>query len=181
MWYRGTLFRSTLEADWAATFDEYDWFWEYEPVAVKTSAGPYLCDFYLPNQRAWCEAKGPHNERIEKPAALQSSLAVAVATDPWDWRRLPLVVILRPSGPGQTAQWEGAESNQAIAVAKCPECQSLGFMDYNSHWACRRGCNNGGENKFWKLPGGDIYWPGELPFYRAPRPTGGKAQPEAKR
>lgn len=41
--YNGTHFRSTLEAKWAAFFDELEWPWEYEPF----STGDYIPDFAL--------------------------------------------------------------------------------------------------------------------------------------
>lgn len=165
MTYRGTKFRSTLEANWAATFDHLGWYWWYEPEAVKIDKEPYLCDFFLPYQRVWCEVKGPHDERIRKPGALQKALR----PDPWDvWR--PIVVILRPPGPGDTCVWEAVDDSQQIVVASCPECGHHCFMDWNGVWACRHGCRNGNVNKFWMLdPVCGVYWPGELEFVRARR------------
>jgi hypothetical protein len=165
MEYNGTKFRSTLEADWAATFDTLRWHWQYEPVAVKTVVGEaYLCDFHLPNQRVWCEVKGPHNERLDKVRDFYET----VEPDPWDIEK-PLVVILRPAGPGNVAMWEPVAREQHIVLATCPECLHHCFMDYNGVWACRRGCRNGGENKFWTLGDGALYWPGEIRFARTPR------------
>jgi hypothetical protein len=166
MSYRGTRFRSTLEADWAATFDSLGWHWEYEPIAVQLAGGgAYLCDFHLPTQRVWCEVKGPHDERLDKTHAFYRQLD----PDPWDIVR-PLVVILRAAGPGDVATWHGVSEDQEIVVATCPECQHHCFMDYNGIWACRRGCRNGGENKFWRLDGGALYSSGCIHFSRAPRP-----------
>jgi len=125
--YRGTLFRSTLEADWAATFDHLEWHWEYEPVAVELPDGTqYRPDFFLPAQRVWAEVKGPHNERIKKPADLQRALYVE--GEQWAWSS-DLVVVLRPPGPGEAATWEGALPDQSIVVVHCPECQHYSFMD----------------------------------------------------
>lgn len=160
--YRGTLFRSTLEADWAAMFDRLDWYWEYEPVALKLPDGTnYRADFRLPSQRVWAEVKGPHNERISKPVALQAGLG----HDEWEWGA-DLVVILRPPGPGEAAQWHGVYGHQDIVIALCPECEHYGFMDYNGLWSCRRHLKLG-KNKFWNQPGGGLFWPGDLGFVRA--------------
>jgi len=163
-WYRGTQFRSRLEADWAATFDHLEWYWEYEPVAVQLPDGTnYLPDFFLPSQRVWCEVKGPHNERIKKPAQLQE----AVNYDEFD-PASGLVVVLRPAGPGEAAQWEGTHPGQAIVMTLCPGCGHYGFMDHNGTWSCRRHLRVQREpNKFWIAPGGALYWPGDLPFIRA--------------
>lgn len=163
--YRGTSFRSTLEADWAATFDELGWHWEYEPVAVSLPSGEnYRPDFYLPTQRVWCEVKGPHNERLKKTVDLQDGLGY----DEWEWAS-DLVVVLRPPGPGEMAQWSGTRDDQDIVVARCPECEHYCFMDYNGLWSCRRHLRTQREpNKFWMTPGGALYWPGEIGFVRAP-------------
>ncbi|MDP9144408.1 MAG: hypothetical protein M3N43_06890 [Actinomycetota bacterium] len=69
--YAQTLFRSTLEADWAATLDHLAIAWEYEPEAVQLPSGDYYRpDFYLPEMATWLEVKGPHDERIDKTREL---------------------------------------------------------------------------------------------------------------
>lgn len=80
--YKGTCFRSKLEARWAAIFDVLDWAdqdedrrrylytWQYEPQGFllpacgvegcdKHPERPYLPDFYLPYLGLWVEVKGP--------------------------------------------------------------------------------------------------------------------------
>jgi hypothetical protein len=58
--YNGVVFRSRLEARWAALFDHYKLKWVYEPDAFHTESGPYLPDFYLPSLNAYVEVKpGP--------------------------------------------------------------------------------------------------------------------------
>lgn len=166
MVYAGVRFRSTLEADWAATFDALDWFWSYEPEAACVDGVNYLCDFYLSTMRVWAEVKGPHDERLDKTQALYRAL------DPDAWYPdRPLVVILRPPGPGATAVWEPITDGQDIVITRCPDCEHLTFMDAEGAWQCRR-CYYGGhphhDNKFWRK---ECYRSGELPFTRAPRPT----------
>lgn len=69
--YAQTLFRSTLEADWAATLDSLKIAWEYEPEAIQLPSGDhYRPDFYLPECATWLEVKGPHDERIGKTREL---------------------------------------------------------------------------------------------------------------
>lgn len=46
--YRGVVFRSRLEARWAAYFDLLGLPWQYEPKAFRLPSGTYLPDFYLP-------------------------------------------------------------------------------------------------------------------------------------
>lgn len=166
MTYRGTVFRSTLEADWAATFDELGWGWSYEPVALRVDNGPgYLCDFHLPALDAWCEVKGPHDQRLDKTHAF----AKALDTDGLDLRK-PLVVILRPAGPGNAATWESAMPGQNIVIAHCPSCDGYTFLDTEGVWVCRRCYYGQGldhDNKFWRR---EHYVSGGLVFQRAPRP-----------
>jgi hypothetical protein len=131
--YRGTRFRSTLEADWAATFDSMGWYWQYEPEAVRLRSGEfYRPDFYLPATRVWCEVKGPHNERLDKAIELQETLNY----DAYSWETA-LVVILRAPGPGDVAVWHGTNALQDIVLVRCSECDHYCFMDYDGIWACR--------------------------------------------
>lgn len=162
--YRGTRFRSTLEADWAATFDMLGWYWEYEPEAIRLPGGErYRPDFYLPTQRTYCEVKGPHNERIAKPAGLQAALGY---DDGFDWA-IDLVVILRAPGPGHMAMWEkSTELGQDVVIIRCRECGHYGFMDHNGLWSCRRHLRTDAEPKPWLAPGA-LYSPGEIDFRRA--------------
>lgn len=175
--YRGVRFASTLEADWAATFDFFGWKWQYEPEGLQLEDGQwYRPDFYLPAQRVWCEVKGPHNERISKPASLQSSLDY----DAFDWES-ELVVVLRPPEPsgvgGEAAQWENTAAGQDIVIVLCPECGHHCFMDFEGIWSCRIHRREQPEpNKFWTDPNGGIWESGELPFARAPRDRPGPQQ-----
>lgn len=148
--YRGTRFRSTLEADWAATFDSMGWYWQYEPSAVKLLNGElYRPDFCLPGQRVWCEVKGPHNERLDKAVLLQKTLQ----GDAYDWESW-LVVILRPPGPGEVAVWHGTNALQDIVLVRCWECDHYCFMDYDGIRACRHHISKGmTPNSPWKNGG----------------------------
>lgn len=174
--YRDTRFRSTLEADWAATFDAFGegWYWEYEPAAVQVGEISYRPDFHLPEQRVWCEVKGPHGLRVDKPLAVARVFGANQGAegpdgDPYDLNR-PIIVLLRPPGPGETCVWEEANPDQHLVIALCPECDRYGWLDYNGIWVCRYGCRNGGENKFWTLKDHCGYYrPRELPFTRVPR------------
>lgn len=167
MEYGGQRFRSTLEADWAATLNSLGIAWEYEPIALQFGDTQYLPDFRLPTLRVWAEVKGPLDERIDKPRDLQAELNRSVE-DEWAWTR-ELVVILRPAGYGNTALWQGADDSHEIALVLCPNCEHFGFMDFAGDRRCRRYCKNK-TDKFWNEPTGDIFWPGDIPFVRAPRP-----------
>lgn len=119
-WYKDTLFRSTLEADWAAMFDALGWYWEYEPEAVALPDGTrYRPDFRLPAQKVWCEVKGPHNERLEKAVALQDALHY----DEFEWGN-DLVVILRPPGGGEYAQWGALGARRTSSSSSVPSAST---------------------------------------------------------
>jgi hypothetical protein len=69
--YRGTQFRSELEAGWARTLDHLGTEWEYEQRACKLPSGTfYLPDFWLPAIRTFIEVKGTHGQRRHKPQEL---------------------------------------------------------------------------------------------------------------
>lgn len=112
--YRGVRFRSTLEADWAATLDSLDIAWEYEPEAVQLPSGEfYRPDFYLPECTTWLEVKGPHDERIDKVRELGAvaehypgcdriprpdELCLTAWTDE-EWDRIGRALAAAPDGP----------------------------------------------------------------------------------
>lgn len=172
MTYEGVHFRSTLEADWAATLDRYNIKWIYEPEAYRINNINYLPDFFMPEIRVWAEVKGPLNERIEKAVEFQKAIDayhVLDFDDDWDLERQHLV-ILRPDMRGKCS-WEAAGSDRNIVMMLCPRCERFGFMDFNGPWRCRYGCESL-INKFWEAPGGGDFISGELDFFKAPRPFG---------
>ncbi|WP_318209438.1 MULTISPECIES: hypothetical protein [unclassified Streptomyces] len=64
--YGNTMFRSRLEADWAATLDVNGIAWQYEPETISLEPGAlYLPDFWLPDLGTWIEVKGPGIPRTE--------------------------------------------------------------------------------------------------------------------
>lgn len=74
--YRGTTFRSALEASWAATLDTLGVTWEYEPETITLPSGArYVPDFRLPEIGAWLEVKGPGVPRVEKAFEFGESLS----------------------------------------------------------------------------------------------------------
>ena len=129
--YNGVRMASTLEADWACTFDSIGWEWSYEPIGLRLSDGQlYRCDFYLPGQRAWCEVKGPHDLRIDKPLVLWRDLR----GDGSDSRE-PLVFIGREAIRG-TAVIERADGSP-MAIAECDRCDRYTLVDLDGAWNCR--------------------------------------------
>lgn len=163
--YSGEVFRSRLEADWAATLNHYMISWEYEPQAVNLHDGiKYLPDFHLPMQRVWIEVKGPGDDNIEKAQAFQKAL-LEVDADKYDFEQ-QLVIVARPSRGGMCV-WEGTTYTQDIVMLVCSNCDRHSFLDHSGTWQCRF-CHMQGK-KIFNDPGGNLWWPGQLPFARAPR------------
>lgn len=156
--YGGVRYRSHLEADWAATLTGLGIYFQYEPEPLRLPSGAvYDPDFFLPNQRVYCEAKGSHNDRLWKARELS---AVLTATSyPGEF----LVVVLRPAGPNGRAIWEAADDRQPPMLTHCPGCNGWAFTDIDEHgeYYCRQ-C--GGNDV---LP--RAHYPGDLEMARAPR------------
>ncbi|WPO73988.1 hypothetical protein [Streptomyces sp. KN37] len=100
--YRGTQFRSLLEASWAATLDSLNIAWEYEPEIFELPSGAkYLPDFHLSEIGVWLEVKGPGIPRIEKPYALGEMLACGceIASCDCAWPGGEMVIVGHPPKP----------------------------------------------------------------------------------
>lgn len=65
--YKGILFRSKLEAQWAKFFDYLSIRWTYETEGYSFSNGiKYIPDFYFPEQDLFFEVKGIMDDYDEK-------------------------------------------------------------------------------------------------------------------
>ena len=163
--YRGVLFMSTLEADWAKTLDGWNVAWSYEPQGVVLPDGEnYRPDMLLPRLHTWLEVKGPHNERIRKPEMLADAClhapgckqgrtpgeellhrpdGVAAASCQCGWGSdMPwmLVVIGRPNQAGR-ATWEappGRYKAMRPVVVDCPVCRQRSWHLLGGAAICRR-------------------------------------------
>jgi hypothetical protein len=100
--YRGTQFRSLLEACWAATLDSLSITWEYEPETFDLPSGvKYLPDFHLTEIGTWLEVKGPGVPRIEKAYELGKMLACGCKDFSCEcsWPGGEMVIIGHPPAP----------------------------------------------------------------------------------
>lgn len=118
--YRGTTFRSALEASWAATLDSLDIQWQYEPETITLQSGTrYIPDFRLPEIGAWLEVKGTGVPRVEKAFEFAESLACDC----------PSVRGIKQC----TCRWPGGE---LVIVGKPPRPLNPwtdGYENYNPH------------------------------------------------
>jgi hypothetical protein len=154
--YRGTDFRSTLEANWAATLDHYGIEWQYEPWVYRAPSGErYLPDFWLPAVSTFIEVKGAHMHRAHKP----QQLAEGVRTD-------NVIVLLgfdaasvshSPYSFALKLQWRDPLGYDT-RLAQCPRCSGWQWMRAQLSRNCRL-CG--------AFHSGLLARSGEMPFSRA--------------
>ncbi|MEE4419589.1 hypothetical protein [Streptomyces bugieae] len=165
--YRGTTFRSALEASWAATLDSLGITWEYEPETVTLPSGAkYLPDFRLPDIGVWLEVKGPGVPRVEKAIEFGQVLACdcpsirGITRCSCRWPGGELVLIGHPPVPFSPWADESydhwpSRSRLRLArrhgghlkwtstrkrrawLARCPDCQHATWFDLGCCRACR--------------------------------------------
>ena len=127
--YRGYRFRSRTEARWAVFFDALGVRWEYERQGYDLPTGPYLPDFWLPDQGYWIEIKGtPPTEREE---ALCSELASATGSPVY-------LHVGNPEQMGWGTDWPDTAStfvgwsidrwDNAQWWCECPFCDAVGIQ-----------------------------------------------------
>ena len=139
--YRGTTFRSALEASWAATLDSLGITWEYEPETITLPSGArYLPDFRLPQIGAWLEVKGNGVPRVEKAIEFGKHLAC-------DCPRF-----------GCTCRWPGGE---LVLIGHPPRRFELDWDPENDHrplWAKTVVARNHGGHPCWTSTRGTRAW-----------------------
>jgi hypothetical protein len=151
--YAGVSFRSTLEADWAATLDSLGITWKYEPEPYRLPSGEvYEPDFWLPAHRAWLEVKGPHMERIHKTREL------AVSVDSWMSRWSDPVIAIGLASERGLCALETHEGG-TVHIVHCGVCDHHTLIAEDYGWNCRV-CT-----AHIKLG----FFAAQVPFARAPR------------
>lgn len=171
MTYAGVRFRSTLEADWAATLDSLGIVWQYEPEAVRLPSGElYRPDFYLPRIATWLEVKGPHNERIDKTIELAKTVFHRPECSgedgedvPCCWEHQLVVIGLAPERGLITWRLIDQIGDGDAALVKCGKCGSWWWYAWAGSFGCRAHRRHEGGDE--DLGGGG----GDPPFVRAPR------------
>lgn len=160
--YRGTTFRSRLEANWAASLDARGIIWEYEPKGIDLPSGAtYIPDFWLPSLGTWIEVKGPGVPGIEKAVELgetRTCRCTGRCTCPWPggelvlighppikydaWAHheddeLPLQILFaRERRHRGFLNWSTAHGRQTY-FATCRICRSAGWFELRAPVGCR--------------------------------------------
>lgn len=138
--YRGTQFRSLLEACWAATLDSLDVAWEYEPQTFDLPSGAkYLPDFHLTEIGVWLEVKGTGVPRVEKARELGQMLACSCPelVCACDWPGGELVIIGHPPTP--IDPWNHGDYRHWPSAAKAKLARRHGGF---VHWTSTRHHNS---------------------------------------
>lgn len=172
--YAGVQFRSTLEADWAATLDSLGIAWQYEPEGVELPSGVlYRPDFYLPQIATWLEVKGPHGERLDKTAELARTVfhwpdcperADELGCCPGEYQLV--VVGLAPERGILTWRLIDllGDAEDEGCLAKCRNCGAWWWFSGIGSFGCRKHRRHTGGDEDFSGNYGD-----DLPFVRAPR------------
>lgn len=179
--HQGTLFRSRLEARWAAMFGLIGWRWTYEPL----DADGYIPDFLIHGEWPFFVEVGPcivpqdYLAKREKPAASRDQLrhdvlVVGVSAVAGFARSTGRAVagLLGEYSPASSEA--GLESLMCWGFGlwtKCDECRAVSVIHDQMSY-CVRGCGHhlsGGLGEpvgrdwieaLWRRAGNDVQWRG---------------------
>lgn len=144
--YRGRLFRSKLECDWARAFDALGVVWEYEKEGAYWGDVFYLPDFWLPRSRQFVEVKAIFEpDDCRRIQALLSHVTPRAFTSD-EQPDIPLVAYV-PGGNfyGWMRSGNREESfaqflmQRAVPVLlfQCDRCEGWWFAMPDLGWGCR--------------------------------------------
>jgi len=128
--YKGTQFKSRLEADMALVLDRLEIKWEYEPQSFLLPSGThYWPDFYLPELKTYIETKGIVTPQVEEVMKEFSILIKGV------------IILI---GRGVMVFYDGEEGGgygkQQVQLNICSKCKKVCFTGMAGSYACRA-CN----------------------------------------
>lgn len=136
--YRGTMFRSRLEARWAVLFDTLGWPWAFEPIDLDW----YIPDFLLTFPSGDVAVEVKPETRL---ADLRKHALHAVASG-WKGEVLAVGAVIFDDGIiGLSAEPDGPEHITGAARAfRCLDCGQASFLNEDHGWRCRaNGCYAG--------------------------------------
>lgn len=146
--YRGILFRSKLEADYARAFDALGIEWRYEPKGQYFGEQFYLVDFWLPMSRQWIEVKGVFEpDDVRKVVALLQHVERRPHTDDETCPDIALVAC-EPNGvfrgwvrgvgkPDDSLLHLSRNACRSLLLFQCVKCSGWWFADAEWSWRCQ--------------------------------------------
>ena len=170
--YRGTNFRSRLEARWAAFFDALGWPYDYEPLDLNGYIPDFVLHFYEP---LLVEVKpalsfadlAQHEAKIEQSGWQHNALIVGARIffeEPYCVNHNDYHPRLGALSQHYAAGWFWSEGR----LINCTSCKKYGIFHDCGAWYCLR-CGNGGKDvlgdvrdeiiKFmWNEAGSTVQW-----------------------
>lgn len=144
--YRGILFRSRVEARWAAAFDRMGWLWEYEPIDLDG----YIPDFLVSmgGARILIEIKhSPDESELDRAKD-------KIEASGWHGEAVVLRDYLDDTSSEPVIGWfgevevgpDGEQFAWGEARAfRCLSCGEISILASDGSWRCR-GCGVDGGN-----------------------------------
>jgi hypothetical protein len=143
--YKGILFRSKLEADWARAFDALGVEWQYEVEGRYFGDVFYLPDFYLPRSHQYVEVKGEWTPPdVRKADAMVRHLEPRAHVGQYGDTDVVLVAA-NPGGDfygfSRILDYEDFTDfllthSHRLKLAQCDECAGWWFFDEEAGWQC---------------------------------------------
>jgi len=166
--YKDQLFRSRLEAKWAAFFDLLGWPYVYEPYDLNGYIPDFILQFYEPllvevKPEVLFKDLEQHTGKIEKSGWDKEILIVGadLFESKWwgsDYHAIGLL--------GEFWQ-DGKRVYSEGRLSYCTVCKRPSILHSDGGWACRvTGCYEGGSNmdsfdqglSLWRQAGNEIQW-----------------------
>jgi hypothetical protein len=133
--YAGTLFRSRLEAKWAAFFDLLRWPWEYEPIDLNGYIPDFIISFKTPLLvEIKPETAIEHRLKIESSGWQSPAMVVGSSVRYDDGRWLPEI--------GDMGEWAFLEDRYGwlwgtAGMFVCKSCRKWSVLDQEMSFHCR--------------------------------------------
>jgi hypothetical protein len=149
--YKGSIYRSRLEARWAVAFEALGWRYTYEPEGFETADYTYLPDFWVDDLESFVEIKPRPSTseikrqlrkalRIQDDMAANGIMLLVLAGDP---RLDSYTAHVMPSatGPAETATLFDCRGCAGVCWSSADSWGEIGkhskrCTDKNERWPC---------------------------------------------
>jgi hypothetical protein len=142
--YAGHLFRSRLEARWAAMFDLLGWQWTYEPFDLEG----YIPDFLVANP---LDASKPLLVEIKEIPDVTHARRIIAAG--WSGSFVVLGAQIQPGLISDGRAVDGCDDDAGFI--RCVGC-GVGTNSYEQSYQCRRCGTHDGDGHFWRMDDAEL-------------------------